>query len=262
MLLDTCLTVQYRGRPSVLDQLRLAIQPGEIVGLAGESGSGKSTLALSLLRLHESGATLTGRIGFNGTDLLRLPPSAMRAIRGRDIALVPQSPLQSLNPCLRIGAQLHEAWHVHQPSRDGAERIRQALADATLPTSADFLRLFPHQLSVGMAQRVLIAMAVLHRPKLLIADEATSALDLITQSEILALFRRLSHAHGAALLFITHDLAAAGDLCARIGILHRGAIVEFAPAEEIFHHPTHEYTRRLVAALPAQLRRPPVTATT
>lgn len=262
MLLDTRITVQYRGRPLVLDNLQLTIEPGEIHALAGESGSGKSTLALALLRLHDANTTITGHVSLNGVDLLTLPRKAMRAIRGRDIALIPQSPLQSLNPCLRIGTQMEEAWRVHEPTRDATGPIFQALAEASLPTDPGFLRLYPHQLSVGMAQRVLIAMSVLHRPKLLIADEATSALDLITQSEILTLFRRLSRTHKAALLFITHDLAAAGDLCDRISILHRGVIVESAPASAIFENPTHEYTRRLVATLPIRMRQSRLTAIT
>jgi len=166
--------------------------------------------------------------------------------------LVLQSPLSSLNPALRIRTQLREAWRAHAVG-NGAEceqAIRAGLENVSLPSTDEFLRKYPSQMSVGQAQRVLIAMAILHRPALLIADEATSALDVITQAEILALFRDLNRQTGMAILYISHDLASVADICDRIAILHKGEIVECGPTEEVLSRPQHEYTRRLMAALP------------
>jgi ABC-type dipeptide/oligopeptide/nickel transport system ATPase component len=173
-------------------------------------------------------------------------------MRGRALALVLQSPLSSLNPALRIQTQLKEAWraHVSASKVDCDAAIRTALESVSLPSSDEFLRKCPSQMSVGQAQRVLIAMAVMHRPALLIADEATSALDVITQSEILALFARLNRETGTAILYISHDLASVAGICDRIAILHEGQIVECGSKDQIFANPRHEYTRRLIAALP------------
>jgi ABC-type dipeptide/oligopeptide/nickel transport system ATPase component len=175
------------------------------------------------------------------------------------LALVLQSPLSSLNPALKIRTQLKEAWRAHASgSADNCARaIRSALESVSLPADDDFLRKYPSQMSVGQAQRVLIAMAVMHRPALLIADEATSALDVITQSEILALFARLNRETGMAVLYISHDLPSVAGICDRIAILHAGEIVECGTREQIFSSPRHEYTRRLMAALPKMPENPP-----
>jgi ABC-type dipeptide/oligopeptide/nickel transport system ATPase component len=229
------------------------IFPSEIHALVGESGSGKSTLSLAVLRLLEmKGGSANGRLQFNGCDLMNLSERKMREVRGRQISLVLQSPHSSLNPALRIGTQLNEAWHAHANGA-GAERdakISTALDNVSLPADADFLRRYPSQLSVGQAQRVLIAMAILHRPLLLIADEPTSALDVITQSEILELFARLNRDLGTAILYISHDLLSVASLCHRLSILYEGTIVETGPTRQIFERPTHPYTRRLLEALP------------
>src|SRR5271154_4055263 len=160
--------------------------------------------------------------------------------------------MSSLNPALKIRTQLKEAWRAHASgtAADCANAIRASLQSVSLPTDDDFLRKHPSQMSVGQAQRVLIAMAVMHRPALLIADEATSALDVITQSEILALFRELNRSTGIAILYISHDLASVAGICARIAILHQGEIVECGTTEQIFASPQHEYTQRLMAAMP------------
>jgi len=247
-LLSLNLSAGYPGRP-VFRDLTLNIGCGEILGLVGQSGSGKSTLALSVLRLLDlKGGRAAGEIRFQGRDLMRLPEREMRQVRGRGIGLVPQSPIASLNPSLRIGAQLREAWTVHAGA--GEPPLFELLSSVSLPADDDFLRRYPRQLSVGLAQRVLIAMAILHRPALLIADEPTSALDSITQSEILQLFARLNQVLGMAVLYVSHDLLAVASLCHRVAILHGGAIVEMDSTENVFRSPSHPYTHRLIQALP------------
>ena len=191
-LLSLDITASYRGGPDVLRQAALDINAGETVGLVGGSGSGKSTLALAVLGLLGfKNGSCRGRIEFAGQDLTALSPECMRRVRGRDIALVLQSPMTALNPCLRIGTQLRESWNSHAARSGWCAAARNALENVGLPTDDEFLRRYPAQVSVGQAQRVLIAMAILHRPKLIIADEATSALDVITQAEILDLFAAL-----------------------------------------------------------------------
>jgi len=251
--LSISITVSYRNRPEVLKNAFVQMRTGEVLGLIGQSGSGKSTLGLSILRLLEQkGGKATGSILFEGRDLLALKEREMREIRGREIGLVLQSPLSSLNQALRIGTQLLEAWKAHAsgPREEGLRRIEDAMASVSLPHDQEFLRRMPSQLSVGQAQRVLIAMAIIHRPMLLIADEPTSALDVITQSEVLSLFRKLNHELGMGILYISHDLLSVSSICDRIAIMHEGQIVECGPTGQIFNHPAHPFTRRLIEALP------------
>ncbi len=253
ILLSAHFSVRYAGKPPVLRGVQLQIQRGEVLGLVGQSGSGKSTLAMAILGLlDKKRSPAEGTIRFEDTDLLHLSERELRSLRGRSIALVLQSPLSSLNPALKIRTQLREAWRAHASgtSADCADAIRTSLHSVSLPADDDFLRKYPSQMSVGQAQRVLIAMAVMHRPALLVADEATSALDVITQSEILALFRELNRSTGMAILYISHDLASVAGICDRIAILHQGEIVECGPTEQIFASPQHEYTQRLMAAIP------------
>jgi ABC-type dipeptide/oligopeptide/nickel transport system ATPase component len=253
ILLSARFSVSYAGKPPVLRGVQLEIQRGEVLGLVGQSGSGKSTLAMAILGLlDKKRSPADGTIRFENTDLLQLSERELRALRGRSIALVLQSPLSSLNPALKIRTQLKEAWRAHASgtSADCANAIRTSLQSVSLPADDDFLRKYPSQMSVGQAQRVLIAMAVMHRPALLIADEATSALDVITQSEILALFRELNRSTGMAILYISHDLASVAGICDRIAILHHGQIVECGTTEQIFASPQHEYTQKLMAAMP------------
>jgi ABC-type glutathione transport system ATPase component len=256
ILLSAQLSVRYAGKAPVLRDIRLEIQRGEVLGLVGQSGSGKSTLAMAILGLLDrKRSQAEGTIRFQDSDLLQLSERELRGLRGRAVALVLQSPLSSLNPALKIRTQLKEAWRAHASgtSADCATAIRASLQSVSLPADDDFLRKYPSQMSVGQAQRVLIAMAVMHRPALLIADEATSALDVITQSEILSLFRELNRSTGMAILYISHDLASVAGICDRIAILHQGEIVECGETGQIFANPQHEYTQRLMAAMPRLL---------
>jgi ABC-type dipeptide/oligopeptide/nickel transport system ATPase component len=256
ILLSAHLSVSYAGK-AVLRDVEFEIRRGEVLGLVGQSGSGKSTLAMAILGLLDAKRSrVEGTINFQDCDLLRLSERELRERRGRVLALVLQSPLSSLNPALKIRTQLKEAWRAHASgcSADCDRAIRAALESVSLPSSDEFLSKYPSQMSVGQAQRVLIAMAVTHRPALLIADEATSALDVITQSEILALFRELNRSTGMAILYISHDLASVAGICDRIAILHEGQIVECNATEAIFANPQHEYTKRLMAAMPQRSR--------
>jgi ABC-type dipeptide/oligopeptide/nickel transport system ATPase component len=262
-LLSAQVTVCYPGKAPVLRGVSLEIACGEVVGLVGQSGSGKSTLAMAILGLlGRQRAIVEGNIFFQSADLLAMRERELRNLRGRSLSLVLQSPLASLNPALQIRTQLREAWRAHSDGaatgsttrNDACDRaIQSALKSVSLPSDVDdpdFLRKHASQLSVGQAQRVLIAMAIMHRPALLIADEATSALDVITQSEILELFARLNREIGMSILYISHDLPSVAGICQRTAILHEGQIVECGPTEQIFTAPQHPYTRRLMSALP------------
>jgi ABC-type dipeptide/oligopeptide/nickel transport system ATPase component len=253
-LLSAHLSVDYRSKTGVLRDVSLQIAHHEILGLVGESGSGKSTLALSLMGLLPlKGGRVRGEVAFRGKNLLSCSERELRVFHGNEMSIVLQSPLAALNPALSIGAQLGEAWKAHERRKNaqGAAAIQAALANVSLPSDKEFLRRRPTQLSVGQGQRVCIAMAILHRPALLFADEPTSALDPITQSEILNLFACLNREMGTAILYISHDLLSVAALCHRIFILHEGAIVESGTPEAIFNSPQHEYTRRLVTAIPS-----------
>jgi len=251
--LSLCLTAGYRHKPPVLRSAFLQMRQGEVLGLIGQSGSGKSTLALAILRLLAlKGGQAEGTVYLEGQDLMKLKERELRQLRGKRIGLVLQSPLSSLNPALSIGTQLREAWKAHAegPAEECRACVAAALTNVSLPADDEFLRRRPSQLSVGQAQRVLIAMAVMHRPALLIADEPTSALDVITQAEILNLFARLNRELGTAILYISHDLLSVASICHRIAILHAGDIVECGATEQVLNSPQHPYTQKLIAALP------------
>jgi ABC-type dipeptide/oligopeptide/nickel transport system ATPase component len=248
-----CVSVDYPGRTGVLRNAFLQMRRGEVLGLVGQSGSGKSTMALAMLRLLDlKGGKVFGTAYLQGRDLMKLSEREMRKVRGKEIGLVLQSPLSALNPSMKIGSQLAEAWRAHSTgsAAECGQAIRNALKDVTLPSDDDFLRRYPSQLSVGQAQRVLIAQAILHSPVLLIADEPTSALDVITQAEILRLFRTLNLDRGMGILYISHDLASVASLCDRVAVLHDREIVECAATREILQHPKHPYSKRLIAAQP------------
>jgi len=253
-LLSLRLSASYPGRTGVLRDLCLGVRRGEVLGLVGQSGCGKSTLALAILKLlYLKRGRAEGSILFNGRDLMPLKEREMRSIRGKEIALVLQSPMSSLNPALRIGTQLEEAWSAHRRStrKETARALEETLENVSLPSGNGFLRRYPAQLSVGQAQRVLIGMAVLHRPPLLLADEATSALDIITQAEVLQLFSNLSRKLGMGILYISHDLLSVAAISHRVAVMDQGEIVECRDTADLFTSPAHPYTRKLISALPS-----------
>jgi len=242
-----------RGEVRALREVSLEIEAGEVFGIAGESGSGKSTLAYAIMRdLAPNARVAGGAIRFAGEDLLGLAPDALRRIRGRRIAMVYQDPKSALNPSMRIGPQIAEVLEIHAlASRPGAAaRALELLALVNIPDPPAVARAYPHQLSGGMQQRVVIAMALAGDPALLIMDEPTTGLDVTTQARILELVADLRHDIGAAILYISHDLAVIAQVSDRVGILYAGELVESAPAAPLFHRPAHPYTRGLLDALP------------
>lgn len=252
-VLSTDISVEYPGKGRVLQNLQVEIHPGECLGLVGESGSGKSTFAMAVLRLLDhTGARVSGRVVLLGRDLMRSSRRELRGIRGRQVSLIPQSPASALNPALRLETQLREAWRAHSPEAWALQRNRIAhlLQSAGLPKQGAFLRRFPGQISLGQAQRVLIVMALLHRPALVIADEPTSALDVITQREVLELLARVAKEECMAMLYISHDLPTVAAICSRVAILFDGGVVECGPTMEVLKTPRHPYTKRLVEAVP------------
>jgi ABC-type dipeptide/oligopeptide/nickel transport system ATPase component len=248
-LLSVRISAEYvKGRP-VLTNVEFDISRGEVVGLVGRSGSGKTTMALAILQLlGMRGGRVSGSIRFQDSEMMDLNHHELRAIRGRAIGFVSQSPANALNPSMRIGAHLAEAWRAHASS-PSQPSFRELMESVSLPGEEAFLKRYPGELSVGQGQRFLIALGILHRPALLIADEPTSALDVITQAEILNLFARLNRELEMAILYISHDLISVAHLCHRVAILHVGELVEIGSVDEIFDRPKHPYTQALVGAI-------------
>ena len=247
------LSVEYyrRGqRVAAVDQVSLSIKEGEAVGLVGESGSGKSTIALAVLRLigaHE-GRVNDGRILLNGVDLLALSEEAMRAIRGRRISMIFQDPFTSLNPVMRIRAQMEEVFSAHAMPRQSND-LEQALAQVQLEPKR-VLEAYPHQLSGGQRQRVMIATALLGHPELILADEPTTALDVLVQKEILDLLFKLQRDLHMSLLFISHNMGVIAQYTQKIAVMKTGRFVEQGTPNDLFLRPQNDYTKRLVAAIP------------
>jgi ABC-type dipeptide/oligopeptide/nickel transport system ATPase component len=256
MLLDVQhLTVVFEGaqsRVTAVDDVSFQIAPGETLGLVGESGSGKSVTAFSILRLLQPPGRISGgRILFDGHDLLTLGEREMRQIRGARISLIFQEPMTALNPVMRVGDQIAEALTVHGTAAREARERAVALLDAVhIPDASRRVRDYPHQLSGGMRQRVMIAIALACRPALVIADEPTTALDVTIQAQVLDLLRELRTQYNLALLLITHDFGVIAEMADRVAVMYRGAIVEQGPVRQILRAPTHDYTRGLLAAVP------------
>jgi len=251
------LTVQFTraGEESftAVDHVSFDVQPGQTVGLVGESGCGKSVTSLAIMGLlPHRGNKVTGTVDFDGTDLLSLSDAQMRDRRGRDVAMIFQDPLSSLNPVVPIGIQVTEVSERHRGMKRSEARplAEELLRKVGIPDPARRLREYPHQLSGGMRQRALIAMALACEPRLLIADEPTTALDVTIQAQILTLLRELVEESGTALIMITHDLGVVAGLCDRVNVLYGGRIVERADRHELFATPRHPYTTGLLASIP------------
>jgi len=244
-----------QGRVNVLDRISFDLRQGETLGLVGESGCGKSVAALSVMRLlpRPSGRIDSGSIIYNGQDLLALPAGDMYKIRGRKIAMIFQEPMTALNPVHRIGKQLGEIYQIHFPemSDEAVQRAcLQILEKVGIPAPDKRLKEYPHQLSGGMRQRVMIAMALSCKPDILIADEPTTALDVTTQNQILSLMRDLQDEINMSIIFITHDLGVIAETCDRVMVMYSGRVVEKAAVEALFDMPRHPYSQGLLASIP------------
>ncbi len=251
------LTVRFGDTLRAVDEVSFSLRAGERLGVVGESGCGKTVTALSLMGLAPPPGLVAGGIRFDGEDLLGAPPGRWRALRGARIAYIPQDPLTALDPVRTVGAQLVETLRAHRPMERGAARRRavELLARVRIDQAQERVHAYPHQLSGGMRQRVLIAMALAFDPALIVADEPTTALDVTVQAEILGLMDALCREQGAALLFISHDLGVVARLCDRILVMYAGRVVETADAATLLSRPLHPYTRALLACAP-ELGRP------
>jgi ABC-type dipeptide/oligopeptide/nickel transport system ATPase component len=249
------LTVAFEGSSSAVvavNDVSFQIAPGETLGLVGESGSGKSVTAFAILRLLQPPGRVTGgRILFEGRDLLQLPERDMRQVRGARISLIFQEPMTALDPVMRVGDQIAEALTVHgQGAREARQRAVELLDAVHIPDARRRARDYPHQLSGGMRQRVMIAVALACQPALVIADEPTTALDVTIQAQVLDLLRELRARYNVALLLITHDFGVIAEMADRVAVMHRGALVEQGPVRQILRAPADDYTRSLLAAVP------------
>ena len=243
------------GAVKAVDSIDFHVHEGEVLGIVGESGCGKSVTSLSIMRLIPSppGKITAGEVLLDGKDLVNLSDKEMRSIRGKDVAMIFQEPMTSLNPLFTIGNQLIEAIRIHNKSwskKQAMERAVEMMKLVGLPRAEELIHEYPHQLSGGMRQRVMIAMALVCDPKVLIADEPTTALDVTIQAQILKLMRDLNERLNTAILLITHDLGVVAETCERVIVMYAGQVVEEAPVREIFKNPQHPYTKGLIQSVP------------
>jgi oligopeptide/dipeptide ABC transporter ATP-binding protein len=256
-----------RGLVTAVSQVNLRVAPGEILGIVGESGCGKSTVLLSILRLiSRPGRIAEGEIIFRGQNLRGLPKRAMRSIRGKEIAMIFQDPLSTLNPVFPVGEQIREALRLHGMMNqgrlalpwpfDGAQhalekkRVLEVMAEVGIPAPEARYRAYPHEFSGGMQQRALIAIGLACEPAILLADEPTTALDVTIQAQIIELMRRINQRHGTSILLVTHNLGLAAEFCHNIAVMYAGRIVERGPVDQVIQDPKHPYTQGLLACLP------------
>ena len=242
-----------RDRVDIVRDVSFALAPGEVLGVVGESGSGKTLTTLALLRLLPRGIRIaSGRILLDGRDVARLSERSLRAMRGSEISMVFQDPMSSLNPLFTIGAQLRAVLQAHRvvPKERMRTHVVDLLRRVHLPDAEGLVGRYPHELSGGMRQRVMIAMAIACRPRILVADEPTTALDVTVQSQILALLRELREESGVAIVYISHDLAVVSEIADRVAVMYAGSLVEEAPAAALFERPLHPYTQALLGVSP------------
>ena len=250
--------MDHDGPHEVLHGIDLHMDDGELLGLVGESGSGKSVTAMTVMGLlQRKNTTVSGEIFFEGRDLLRLSRDEMRKIQGKEIGMVFQEPMTSLNPVMKVGQQIEETLHIHTDMPPEARRALalEVMEKVGLPTPAETYEKYPHQLSGGQRQRAMIASAFIINPRLLIADEPTTALDVTVQAQIIDLLREINRAHGIGVLFISHDLHLVRKLCTRVAVMQGGSVVETGSADDVFLHPQEAYTKKLIAAIPTRDKR-------
>jgi oligopeptide transport system ATP-binding protein len=241
------------GVVQAVDGVSFDLHPGETLGIVGESGSGKSVTALSILRLvQDPGRIVSGQILFKGSDIVTMPEEEVREIRGRDIAMIFQDPLSSLNPVLKVGFQIEETIEAHKKvaNKQALSQAVDLLKRVRIPAAQQRVSDYPHQFSGGMRQRVMIAMGLANQPSILIADEPTTALDVTVQAQILELLRDLNQQLNTAIILITHNMGVVAGLCQRVAVMYAGRIVEEGPVREIFHNPQHPYTWSLLQSIP------------
>lgn len=243
-----------KGEVPAVDGVDLYINPGEVLGVVGESGCGKSVTSLSVLKLvpNPPGRIVDGRILFKGRDIVPMKEREMRKIRGNAVSMIFQEPMTSLNPLFTVGQQIIETVRLHQgiSKKEAREHAVDMLRKVGIPRPESIIDEYPHQLSGGMRQRVMIAMSISCNPELLIADEPTTALDVTIQAQILDLIRRLNEEQGTAVMMITHDLGVVAEMCHRVAVMYAGKVVEEGPVRDIFKNPLHPYTQGLIASVP------------
>jgi oligopeptide/dipeptide ABC transporter ATP-binding protein len=268
----TTLFPTRRGDVRAVDAVNLALYPGQILGLVGESGCGKSTVLLSILGLIASpGRIDAGEILFDGRDLSKLPTSELRKIRGKEIAMIFQDPLSTLNPVFTVGEQIRESLRLHNMIGGGRlwpfdrartarekQRVLEVMAEVGIPAPEARYRAYPHQFSGGMQQRALIAIGLACNPKVLLADEPTTALDVTIQAQIVALMQRINREHGTGIILVTHDLGLAAEFCDHIAVMYAGRIVEIGRTDDVIERPQHPYTEGLLRCIPDIGRRRPI----